>query len=227
MKWFIEGDISDCFGSIDHKILIRIMEKKIDDNRFLRLIKNLLKSGYIDDWKYNSTVSGCPQGGILSPLLSNIYMDILDQFVEQHLMPKYTFGTKRSENKEYVQLKNQIRKFQRQKNWAKIKEIRNRIQKVPSKDPNDPNFKRLYYIRYADDWLVGVSGNKGDSETIKEEIKQFLILTLKLNLSTEKTLITHARKTKKQDSWGMIYTYCTKTLKEINVDNASLMVSSG
>lgn len=148
MKWFVEGDISDCFGSIDHEILIRIMEKKIDDNRFLRLIKNLLKSGYIDYWKYNSTLSGCPQGGILSPLLSNIYMDILDQFVEQHLIPKYTFGTKRAENKEYVQLKNQIRKFQRQENWVKIKEIRSRIQIMPSKDPNVHNFKRLYYIRY-------------------------------------------------------------------------------
>jgi group II intron reverse transcriptase/maturase len=196
VKWFVEGDISDCFGSIDHEILIRIMEKKIVDNRFLRLIKNLLKSGYIDDWKYNSTISGCPQGGILSPLLSNIYMDILDKFVEQHLMPKYTFGTKRAENKEYVQLKNQIRKFQRQENWVKIKEFRNRIQKMPSKDPNDQNFKRLYYIRYADDWLVGVSGNKSDAETIKEEIKQFLISTLKLNLSAEKTLITHARNEK-------------------------------
>jgi retron-type reverse transcriptase len=125
VKWFVEGDISDCLGSIDHDILIRIMGKKIDDNRFLRLIKNLLKSGYIDDWKDSSILSGCPQGGILSPLLSNIYMDILDQFVEQQLIPKYSFGTKRAENKEYVQLKNQIRKFQRQENWVKIKVIRN------------------------------------------------------------------------------------------------------
>jgi group II intron reverse transcriptase/maturase len=193
VKWFVEGDISDCFGSIDHDILIQIMGEKILDNRFLRLINNLLKSGYIEEFKHHTTVSGAPQGGILSPLLSNVYMDRLDQFVETTLMPEFTVGVKRTENKEYVRLKNQIRKFQRHKDWEMVKHIRKQFQAMPSKDPNDPYFKRLYYVRYADDWLIGISGSKEEAIMMKERIRGFLIKNLKLYLSEEKTLITHAK----------------------------------
>jgi group II intron reverse transcriptase/maturase len=90
--WFIEGDISDCFGSLDHEILLGILAEKIHDQRFLRLIRNMLKAGYLEDWVYHETLSGSPQGGVVSPILSNIYLDKLDEFVEQELIPQYTRG---------------------------------------------------------------------------------------------------------------------------------------
>ena len=100
---FIEGDISDCFGSLDHEILLGILAEKIHDNRFLRLIRNMLKAGYLEDWDYRDTLSGVPQGGTVSPILSNIYLDRLDEFVEQELIPQYTRGTSRAANPDYRQ----------------------------------------------------------------------------------------------------------------------------
>ncbi|OJE49914.1 maturase [Bacillus proteolyticus] len=196
VKWFVEGDISDCFGSINHEIIIRIMSEKIHDSRFLRLIKHLLVSGYMEDWKYSQTLSGCPQGGILSPLLSNIYMNKLDQYVEKTLIHLYTSGIRRTENKEYRAILKQIDKYKRHGNWQKVKELRKIAQQMPSKNPTDPKFKRLYYVRYADDWLIGLSGSKQDAEEVKAKIKTFLKTELNLNLSPEKTLITHAREEK-------------------------------
>jgi group II intron reverse transcriptase/maturase len=193
VKWFVEGDISDCFGSIDHGILLGILAEKVKDNRFLRLMKHFLECGYMEDWKYNTTLSGCPQGGILSPLLSNIYMDKFDQFMEKHILPVYNCGGRRAENKTYKLLNNQIRKHIRQKDWKTVKELNKQRQSIPSKDTNDPAFRRLYYIRYADDWLLGISGPKQDAVKVKEQIKTFLLSKLKLTLSEEKTLITHAR----------------------------------
>jgi len=196
IKWFIEGDISDCFGSIDHEILMNILKEKIKDNRFLRLIENLLKSGYMEDWKYNKTLSGCPQGTIISPILSNIYMDKVDQYVETELKPKYTKGERRAENKKYRAVLNQVRKYKRHKNWKKVRELEKAAQKMPSKETNDPNFRRLHYIRYADDWLIGISGSKKEAEEIKTKTSEYLQKELKLQLSQEKTLITHARNEK-------------------------------
>ena len=99
--WFIEGDISDCFGSFDHEILLRILAEKIQDNRFLRLIRNMLQAGYLEDWEYRDTLSGVPQGGMVSPVLSNIYLHKLDKFVEQELIPQYTRGALRAVNPDY------------------------------------------------------------------------------------------------------------------------------
>jgi len=197
ITYFIEGDISNCFGSIDHQILMNLLKDKIADNRFLRLIENLLKSGYLEDgWKYNKTLSGCPQGNILSPLLSNIYMDKLDQYVENTLKPEYTQGHSRAKNKTYQPLIWQKTKHRRLNNWAKVKEIQKALQKMPSIDTVDPNFNRLRYIRYCDDWLIGFTGSKKDAEKIKEKIAIYLQNELKLQLSQEKTLITNARKEK-------------------------------
>jgi group II intron reverse transcriptase/maturase len=87
--WFIEGDITDCFGSLDHSIMRSMLAEKIHDGRFLRLIDGLLQAGYLEDWRYHETLSGAPQGGILSPLLSNIYLNRLDRYVETTLLPAY------------------------------------------------------------------------------------------------------------------------------------------
>ena len=99
--WFIEGDISDCFGSLSHEVLLGILAEKIQDQRFLRLIRNMLKAGYLEDWEYHDTLSGVPQGGVASPVLSNIYLNKLDEFVERELIPRYTRGASRKRNPEY------------------------------------------------------------------------------------------------------------------------------
>jgi group II intron reverse transcriptase/maturase len=193
VRWFIEGDIRDCFGSIDHGVLLELLAEKVKDNRFLRLMQQFLKSGYMEDWKYNATLSGCPQGGILSPLLSNIYMDKFDQFMEEHILPTYNCGRKRAENKAYKALRKQMEKYTRHQDWETVKELNKQSQSIPSKDTNDPTFRRLHYIRYADDWLLGFSGPKQEAIKVKEEIKTFLAERLNLTLSEEKTLITHAK----------------------------------
>ena len=96
VKWFIEGDIKGCYDNIDHQVLLSILAEDIHDNRFLRLVSNMLKAGYLEDWRYNATMSGTPQGGIASPILANIYLDRLDRFIEPTLLPTFNRGDRRS-----------------------------------------------------------------------------------------------------------------------------------
>jgi group II intron reverse transcriptase/maturase len=188
--WFIEGDISKCFDTLDHKVLIETMREKIQDGRFIHLIEKLLKAGYMENWKLNKTLSGCPQGGIISPILSNIYLDKLDKFVENTLIPEYTKGTGRKKNREYANL---IQQSYRSKDQESRKRLRQQAQQLPSLNPNDPDFRRLRYVRYADDFLLGFIGPKEEAEEIKQKIGEFLRNELKLELSKTKTLITNAR----------------------------------
>lgn len=99
--WFVEGDVADCFGRLDHDIMIEILGEKIHDNRFLRLMRNMLQAGYLEEWEWNATLSGAPQGGVASPILCNIYLHKLDHFVETTLTPEHTRGDKRTRNAEY------------------------------------------------------------------------------------------------------------------------------
>jgi group II intron reverse transcriptase/maturase len=191
--WFIEGDISDCFGSLDHSVLLGILGEKIRDNRFLRLIKQMLRAGYLEDWEWNATLSGAPQGGVVSPVLSNIYLDRLDKFVETVLIPEYTRGAGRTLNPAYREVKNAIRRAQHHGDRAAVRELRRRLRGLPSGDPRDPGFRRLRYARYADDHLLGFAGPKAEAEHIKARLAQFLRDDLKLELNQDKTLITHAR----------------------------------
>jgi group II intron reverse transcriptase/maturase len=191
--WFIEGDISDCFGSLDHEIMVSILAEKIHDNRFLRLIKQMLRAGYLEDWEWNATLSGCPQGGVVSPVLSNIYLDRLDKFVETVLMPEYTRGAGRAPSPAYREVKNALRRARSRGDRAAARELRARLRSLPSGDPRDPGFRRLRYARYADDHLLGFSGPKAEAEQIKARLAAFLRDDLKLDLNQDKTLITHAR----------------------------------
>ena len=100
-NWFIEGDISACFDSLNHEIMLKILRQDIHDNRFIRLLESLCKAGYLEDWTYHNTLSGVPQGGVVSPILSNIYLDRLDQFVETTLLPEYNRGKERQRNPAY------------------------------------------------------------------------------------------------------------------------------
>ena len=191
--WFIEGDISDCFGSLDHEIMLSILAEKIHDNRFLRLMRNMLQAGYLEDWIWNATLSGAPQGGVVSPILSNIYLDRLDKFVETVLLPEYTRGEKRRPSPAYREVHNAIWRARRRGNRATVRDLRKQRRSLPVGDPHDPGFRRLRYLRYADDTLLGFTGPKSEAEEIKQRLAQFLHDDLGLELSEEKTLVTHAR----------------------------------
>jgi group II intron reverse transcriptase/maturase len=190
--WFIEGDISDCFGSLDHPIMVGILAEKIYDGRFLRLIERMLHAGYMEDWRWNATLSGAPQGGTASPILSNIYLDRLDRFIEEHLLPEHNRGGPRRKNPAYLANKSQIEKAQRRGDLEAVRLLKQQRRHLPSGDPKDPGFRRLKYVRYCDDWLLGFAGPKHEARQITSRIRQFLREELKLELSESKTLITHA-----------------------------------
>lgn len=191
-KWFIEGDIKGCFDRLDHHVLIDILREKLHDNRFLRLIQLLLEAGYLEQWRYYPTMSGSPQGGVVSPILSNIYLDRLDTFVEQELLPAFTQGKQRQRNPIYNRLRVREQYYRKQGNREKALELRRERQTLPERDPLDPDYRRLRYVRYADDFCLGFAGPKEEAEQIKHDLKTFLQEQLKLELSEEKTLITHA-----------------------------------
>jgi len=192
-KWFIEGDIKGCFDNIDHAILLSILREKIRDNRFLILVEDLLKAGYLEQWDYRPTLSGTPQGGIVSPLLANIYLDRLDEYVERTLIPEYTRGEGKRSNPEYQRILRRIRHLEAQGASSEaLKPLRQRLRVIPTRKEFDAGYRRLRYIRYADDFLLGFDGPKEEAEAIKVRIGEFLREHLALELSREKTLITHA-----------------------------------
>ena len=191
--WFIEGDVSDCFGSFDHETMARILAEKIHDNRFLRLMRNMLQAGYLEDWKWNATLSGVPQGGVVSPVLSNIYLHRLDNFVETVLIPEYTRGGRRKQDTGYARVQAAFMRSRKRGDHATARELRKRLRSMPSGDPRDPGYRRLRYCRYADDTLLGFAGPRAEAEEIKQRLAAFLRDDLKLELSQDKTLITHAR----------------------------------
>jgi group II intron reverse transcriptase/maturase len=191
--WFIEGDISKCFDKLDHQVLLSIPRENIHDERFIQLVNELLEAGYLEDWKYHATLSGSPQGGVLSPLLANVYLDKLDKYVEQQLIPAHTRGEERRKNPAYQNIYRKALRARRKGMTEDAKLLRQLQQHLPYYAPNDPDFRRLRYIRYADDFLLGFNGPKEEAEEIKLKLEVFLRDTLKLELSQTKTLITHAR----------------------------------
>ncbi|MEU3343351.1 reverse transcriptase domain-containing protein, partial [Streptomyces sp. NPDC006668] len=190
--WFIEGDISNCFGSLDHSAMVSTLAEKVHDGRFLQLIDRMLKAGYLEDWRWNDTLSGCPQGGIASPILSNIYLDRFDRFVEQQLIPDYDRGKRRGKNPAYQDVENRIARAKRHGDREAVRALRRERRTLPSQDPDDPGYRRLRYVRYCDDFLLGFAGPKHEAEEIKTRIRNFLRDELRLKLSEPKTLITHA-----------------------------------
>lgn len=191
--WFIEGDISGCFDNIDHEVLLSILAEKIYDGRFLRLIANLLRAGYLEDWKYGATLSGTPQGGVVSPILANIYLDRLDQWIETTLLPAYNRGAKRKPNPAYDRKVKLAHYYRTKGRHAEAAALVREAQRLPAVAPVDPEYRRLRFVRYADDFLLGFTGPRAEAEEIKRQLATFLRDTLKLELSETKTLITHAR----------------------------------
>jgi len=192
-KWYIEGDIKGCFDNISHQKLMDILRENIQDNRFLRLIDGLLRAGYVEEWYYNRTLSGTPQGGVISPILSNIYMSKLDKYVENELLPAYNHKAKRKVNLAYRRLVSKAYELRKRGMRKEAAKVRKQQRHQPSREPNDPEYRRLKYIRYADDFMLGFAGPEAEAEEIKGKLRTFLIDELKLELSQEKTLITHAQ----------------------------------
>jgi group II intron reverse transcriptase/maturase len=206
-RWFIEGDIKGFFDNIDHNILINILRKRISDERFLRLIRKFLNAGYIEEWKYNHTYSGTPQGGIISPILANIYLDKFDKYIREYT-GKFNMGEQRQRNAAYFRmnttavnlrkkLKSETDPRVKAELAEKVKSLQLEMRNTPCSLEMDENYRRLKYVRYADDFLIGVIGSKADCEKIKADIAQYMNDVLKLELSAEKTLITHAQETAK------------------------------
>ncbi|MDJ0903703.1 MAG: reverse transcriptase domain-containing protein [Xenococcus sp. MO_188.B8] len=195
-KWFIEGDLRACFDKIDHSILLNILREQFHDNRFILLIERLLKAGYLEDWKYNQTYSGVPQGSIVSPILANLVLDRLDKYIEEELIPQYTQGKRRRANPPYVRLTFAASEARKSGDLSSARQLSQQAQRIPSRDPNDPNFRRLWYTRYADDFLLGLVGSKSEAVEIKQKIADFLRDQLHLELNQDKTLVTHARNQK-------------------------------
>jgi group II intron reverse transcriptase/maturase len=193
VTWFIEGDIAECFTSLDHTILLETLSESFHDERFIQLIRTLLQAGYLEEWKFHETHSGTPQGGICSPILSNIFLHRLDKYIEDTLIPMYTKGKQRGKNQVYFNLLAQARYHRLHGNREEARRRKKQAQTLPSYDPNDPSYRRLRYCRYADDILLGFIGTKSEAEEIKQHLGRFLREALKLELSEAKTLITHAR----------------------------------
>ena len=191
--WFIEGDLARCFDRLDHQVTLETLGEKIHDNRLLRLIGQMLRAGYLEDWVWNATLSGAPQGGVLSPCLSNIYLDRLDRFVETALLPGYNRGVLRRHNPGYQRVQYALARARNRGDHAAVRALQKQQHGLPSHDPQDHGYRRLRYLRYADDILLGFTGPKAEAEEIKRRLAQFLRDELKLELSEEKTLITHAR----------------------------------
>ncbi|HEM6242973.1 TPA: reverse transcriptase [Streptococcus suis] len=191
-RWFIEGDISSYFDTIDHDVLITMLSRQIQDGRFIRLIKNMLEAGCLDDWKFHKTISGTPQGGVISPLLANIYLHQFDKWVGEELIPQYTRGKKQKANSAYNRLSRRIKCYQDKGDYKKAHQLIVERRNLPSVDTYDTSYRRLRYVRYADDFILGFTGSKAEAKAIKKQIGDFLNTKLSLELSQEKTLITHA-----------------------------------
>lgn len=197
-RWFVEGDIKGCFDSIDHQVLTGLIYRKIKDARIIKLIYKFLKAGYLEDWQYHKTYSGTPQGGIISPLLANIYLHELDKFVMK-LKSEFDTPSKEPIRTEYRLLSNEIQNLsyhidraegaEKERMLAKYQQKRKLMLRMPCTAQTS---KCIKYVRYADDFILGVKGNKNDCIWLKEQLSKFIAGTLKMELSADKTLITHS-----------------------------------
>jgi hypothetical protein len=143
--------VAGSFDNLGHEMIVTILNHSIHDNRFIKLVKEMLQAGYMDDWQYHRTYSGVPQGGVVSPILSNIVLNELDKYVEDQLIPRYTKGGKRARNREYDRLWAEKQKAKQQGDKARYRELTQQLRHMPRYDPHDPHYRRLRYQRYADD----------------------------------------------------------------------------
>ena len=217
IRWFIEGDIRGCFDNIDHHVLIARIGDKVKDARIIQLLWKFLRAGYLEDWQYNATYSGTPQGGIISPLLANIYLHELDKFVLK-LKKEFDAPGKKQYTAEYNHARGQVyswskklkklkkenseQRKQKYRQWRKARKI---MLRTPTKSQTD---KVIKYVRYADDFLIGVNGNREECQKIKQTIREFMVNELHMELSEEKTLITHSNEVARFVNYGIRVRRC-------------------
>lgn len=204
-KWIIEADIRGCFDNINHDVLIGLLAKRIEDRRFLKLIRSFLEVGYLADWVYNRTYSGTPQGGTVSPILANIYLHELDEWL-CHRAANFNTGTTRRYHPEYKKLYSRYqavlyraRDLKEAGQLEKAQELEPKIRQrkieylqVPTSDSHDPNFRRMRHIRYADDFVIGIIGSKAEAMALLTDLHAFMADRLKVELAAEKTGVVHA-----------------------------------
>jgi group II intron reverse transcriptase/maturase len=204
--WLVDVDVVGYFDNINHDILLALLGKRIEDDDFLKLIKSMLTAGYLEDWVLNKTFSGTPQGGVVSPVLANVYLHELDEFMME-FRKRFDRGTKRRPNPAYLvvaqrakrarrkidALKTEGRKDQVKAQLEKLRTHLKAQREIPSVDGLDPNYRRLQYIRYADDFLIGVTGTKQEARDLMEMVRTFLRDALNLEVSDEKSGISYAK----------------------------------
>ena len=199
VKWVVEGDIEACFDSFDHHVLIDLLRKRIHDEQFISLMWKFLKAGYMEQWTFHRTYSGTPQGSGMSPILANIYLSELDKFLENYAAQFNTQPKSRTTSEErgkaqyqYKRARCALEANRNPETVAAFKKAQKRLLNAPFRPVMETEYKRLQYCRYADDFVVGVSGSKADAEQVKADIKRFLAEELKLTLSEAKTMVTHS-----------------------------------
>lgn len=202
-KWFVEGDIKACFDSFDHHVLIDILRKRIDDEAFISLMWKFLKAGYMEQWQYHMTYSGTPQGSGMSPILANIYLNELDRYMGEYKARFYK--PTRTANLAHRNMASKIfyYKAKNDKVWddlsveekkecaRTLRQMRSEQRKLPTHPVQETSYKAIQYVRYADDFIVGVIGSHEDAKKLKQDLTVFLKEKLGLTLSTEKTKITN------------------------------------
>lgn len=202
-KWFVEGDIKACFDSFDHHVLIDILRKRIDDEAFISLMWKFLKAGYMEQWQYHMTYSGTPQGSGMSPILANIYLNELDRYMGEYKARFYK--PTRTANPAHRNMASKIfyYKAKNDKVWddlsveekkecaRTLRQMRSEQRKLPTHPVQETSYKAIQYVRYADDFIVGVIGSHEDAKKLKQDLSVFLKEKLGLTLSTEKTKITN------------------------------------
>jgi len=198
-KWVIEADITACFDRIDHQRLLDILRERIQDDRFINLIRKFLTAGYLENWDYHQTYSGTPQGSVLSPILTNIYLDQLDRKLEA-ISQRCSRGVYREPTAQYHTLLDQRKQLLIQGEIhpqlrsglvQPIRELNHRILHALVYDYHDLSYTRVKFLRYADDVIIGVIGPKSLAEQVREELATFLRDDLNLELNPQKTVITH------------------------------------
>lgn len=205
VKWLVDIDVVGFFDNIDHDILLNLLRRRIDDKRFINLIRSMLRAGYVEDWTFRPSFSGTPQGGVVSPILANIYLHELDEFLTD-MKAGFDRGKRRAENPRYRNLTVSIYKrrlridrllaegniAEAEKAKEKVRELDAERSSMPSKDGFDPNYRRLVFCRYADDFLIGVIGSKAEAREVMQKVADFLRDRLRLEVSTEKSKVSKA-----------------------------------
>ena len=166
-RWVIEGDIASFFDKVHRRRLIRCVKQRIRDRRFIRLLWRFLRAGHVDLRLFQITTEGVPQGGVVSPLLSNIVLNELDRYLESKYLGAMTRNQRRGWNTS-IQKRTPIA-VREARTWRPC----------------------VSYARYADDFVVIVKGSRHHAEAIREELRAFLNEELSLTLNMEKTRVTH------------------------------------